>query len=136
MGDDEDAATGESAQAPWYEESWAVYAAGAGAVAVIIVLVFAVLQTAHDSVEPPRGPAPTTADAPSTSYTTTTTTTTTRSTRPSTSDINPGESTPGSTTTTTDGGWVPDFPELTGTTSTTTTDPYATSTSAPRAGAV
>ena len=112
MGDDEDTATGEPAQAPWYEESWAVYAAGAGAVAVILVLVFAVLQTAHDSVEPPRGPAPTTADAPSTSYTTTT------------------------TTTTTDGGWVPDFPELTGTTPTTTTDPYATSTSAPRAGAI
>ena len=38
-------------------------------------------------------------------------------------------------TTTTDD-WVPDFPELTGTTSTTTQDPYATSTSAPRAGAI
>ncbi|MBI3225944.1 MAG: hypothetical protein HYZ39_12905 [Mycolicibacterium cosmeticum] len=132
MGDAQDSTPEPNPQ--WYEESWAVYAAGAGALAVIIVLVFAVVQTSRGSMDPGHPPAPATEDAPTTSRTTTTTTTRTRSTQPSTSDINPSDTSPGPTTTTDD--WVPDFPELTGTTTTTWTDPYATSTSAPRAGAI
>lgn len=111
---------GEPAPIPWYEESWAVVTAGAAGVLAVGVLIYAVVQTSENSVEPSYGPQYTdysasTTSATSTSTTTsrttrsttTTTTTTTESTStettPSLDDENPFILNPFATTTTESG---------------------------------
>jgi cytoskeletal protein RodZ len=83
-----DAQGGEPDPIPWYEESWTVATAGVAGVLVVGVLIYAVMQTAQQSVDPSNGPQYVTdyptSSTTSSSRTTTTRTTTTRTTRPST----------------------------------------------------
>lgn len=93
---------GESAPIPWYEESWAVVTAGAAGVLAVGVLIYAVVQTAENSVEPSYGPQYYTDYSASTTSTTSTSTTTSRTTRStSTTTTTTGSTTTESTTTTT-----------------------------------
>ena len=93
---------GESAPIPWYEESWAVVTAGAAGVLAVGVLIYAVVQTAENSVEPSYGPQYYTDYSASTTSATSTSTTTSRTTRStSTTTTTTGSTTTESTTTTT-----------------------------------
>lgn len=90
---------GESAPIPWYEESWAVVTAGVAGVLAIGVLIYAVVQTSENSLQP-SGPQYYTDYSGSTSSTTSTSTTTSRTTRSSTTTTTTTESTTTESTTT------------------------------------
>lgn len=115
---------GEPAPIPWYEESWAVVTAGAAGVLAIGVLIYAVVQTAENAVEPSYGPQNYTdysASTTSATYTSTTTSRTTRST--STTTTTTGSTTTGSTTTTTTPSLDDENPFILNPFATTTTEP-------------
>lgn len=99
MVDDE---PGEPAPIPWYEESWAVVTAGAAGVLAVGVLIYAVVQTSENSVEPSYGPQYYTDYSASTTSATSTTTTTSRTTRSSTTTTESTTETTESTTETTE----------------------------------
>ena len=108
----------------WYEESWAVVTAGVAGVLAIGILIYAVVQTAQNAVDPSEGPQyftgypsttmpsttmpstttrTTTTTRTSTTTTTTTTTTSTGTTR-GIDDDNPFILNPFDTSTSTDAG--------------------------------
>jgi cytoskeletal protein RodZ len=89
---------GEPAPIPWYEESWAVVTAGAAGVLAVGVLIYAVVQTSENSVEPSYGPQYYTDYSASTTSATSTTTTTSRTTRSSTTTTESTTETTESTT--------------------------------------
>lgn len=110
---------GEPTPIPWYEESWAVVTAGAAGVLAVGVLIYAVVQTADNSVEPSYGPQYYTDYSASTTSATSTSTTTSRTTR-STSTTT---TTTGSTTTTTIPSLDDENPFILNPFATTTTEP-------------
>ncbi|MGW0163294.1 hypothetical protein ACWDUN_28635 [Mycobacterium sp. NPDC003323] len=105
---------GGAAETPWYEESWAVVTAGVAGLLVIGVLIYAVVQTAQNSVDPSDGPGyystyPTSTSSSTTtsrtirsSTTTTTTTSETTITETATSETATSETTATTETTTTE----------------------------------
>lgn len=101
----------------WYEESWAVVTAGVAGVLAIGILIYAVVQTAQNAVDPSEGPQYFTG-YPSTTTRTTTTTTTTRT---STATTTRTSTTATTTTTTTTRGIDDDNPFI--------LNPFDTSTS-------
>ena len=73
----------------WVNRPATIFAAGAAAVLLIGVLIFAVMRTAGDSSLPPDTFVPPSSSTPSSTYTTSSTTTTTYTTpAPQTSDQN------------------------------------------------
>jgi cytoskeletal protein RodZ len=92
---------GEPAPIPWYEESWAVVTAGAAGVLAVGVLIYAVVQTAENSVEPSYGPQNYTDYSASTTSATSTSTTTSRTTRSTTTTTTESTTTTTESTTTT-----------------------------------
>lgn len=111
---------GESAPIPWYEESWAVVTAGAAGVLAIGVLIYAVVQTAENSVEPSYGPQNYTDYSASTTSATSTSTTTSRTTRSTSTTTT---TTTESTTTTTTPSLDDENPFILNPFATTTTEP-------------
>ncbi len=128
MGDDADEEKGDS------ESYTLIYVSGAAAVLLLVMLVWAVLDTAEDA-QRRDGPviyAPAISTTPTSTTRKTSTTTRTTSTRTSTTDLSPGAGT--STSETTSEVVIPSESEdTTATTTTTLTNPYAT-TSPPNAG--
>src|SRR5262245_11249759 len=111
---------GDEQEPRWHEHKPLIYTAGAAAVALLALLVYAVIHTSRDSSTTPNTMAPATSQAPSV-YTTRDTSTTSYAV-PSVS-----------TSEDTSAPLGPPSPEDTGgptseTTSTTTDDPYATTT--------
>ena len=117
----------EDARQHWHDHRGVVWAAGAAALALVGLLVFAVIRTSGDSSRPPDFMPPDTSDSSSEPSTWTTSSTTTSYPVPSVQTREPDEAVPGAPT---DGPTTDDSGQDTETTTTSTTiyNPYNTTT--------